>query len=98
MEEAPASADQYMALVVRVELDSSGDWVVVVASHTTRLTTHIAPATLVLRLWRSADGGVLRGTVGLAGTEHTVAVQTQTAALELLRAWFGLADSHGPAA
>ncbi|HRC74302.1 MAG TPA: hypothetical protein PLO33_01410 [Kouleothrix sp.] len=98
MEDGPASADPYMALVVRVEPDNAGGWVVVVANHTARLTAHLVPATLVVRLWRSVESDVLRGTVWLAGTEYTVAVQTQTAALELLRAWFGLAESHGPAA
>ena len=43
--------------------------------------------TLIVRLWRAADTGILRGTIRLGDTDYWAPIQSNTQIEELARAW-----------
>ncbi len=85
MESEPAGS--YVALVVRLQADADGRWFVYVDGTDPIPPIPLAPLTLVLRLWRSSDTGVLRGSVRRHGSDQWAPIQSNTQLEDLVRAW-----------
>ena len=83
----PPPEGSYIALVVRVEELQSGGWALVVDGSAGSHTIPLQPATFVLRLWRGADGHVLRGTIQLHGDDEPAPLQTNQRIEQLVRRW-----------
>lgn len=80
-------AGEYITLVIRLQATSGDGWSVQVESDETAITLPLLPTTFVVRLWRSADTGVLRGTIQLHGTDYSAPIQSNDRIEALLRAW-----------
>lgn len=95
----PAGTDpsgEMLALVIRFAPDRHGQWSVSVDGTTTVAARPVPPTTLIVRLWKSGERGVLRGTLGLAEDETLLApIQTNERLEALVRAW--LAEPGDPA-
>ena len=95
----PAGTDpsgEMVALVIRFGPDRHGQWSVSVDGTTTVAARPVPPTMLIVRLWRSGERGVLRGTLGLAEDETLLApIQTNDRLEALVRAW--LAEPGDPA-
>ena len=84
-------AGEYIAFVVRLEADTGGQWFVHVDGTTQPLVVPVAPLTLAVRLWRTSETGVLRGTIRLQD-DRWAPIQSNGQLEELIRAWlFGSA-------
>jgi hypothetical protein len=83
-------AGDYIALVVRLQAAADGMWYVHVDGTSQVASIPLAPATLVVRLWRSADTGLLRGTIGLHGSNYWAPIQSNLQLEELTRAWLSI--------
>lgn len=83
----PTSVGESIALIVRLHQAADGQWCVQVEGRGTVETFPLAPATLIVQLWRASDSRVLRGTIQLHGSSHCAAVQGNGQVVELVRAW-----------
>lgn len=92
MESEPAGS--YVALVVRLQPAADGRWYVYVDGTDRVDAIPLVPLTLVVRLWRSSDTGVLRGNIQRQGSDQWAPIQSNTHLEELVRAW--LFSSSGP--
>ena len=79
-------------LVVRLRAVADGTWSVHIDGSKTFSEIPLAPATLIVQLWRPAKEQVLRGTVELYGSHHRVAFQSGAQLMDLIRTWL-LSDS-----
>jgi hypothetical protein len=82
-----ATPGEYRGLVVRLGPGADGRWYVDVGGTSTAAAIPLAPATFVVRLWRIAATGELRGTIRLAGDEHTAPLRSNAELEGLVRAW-----------
>ena len=83
-------AGEYIALVVRLQLAADGKWYIHVDGTSQPAAIPLAPATLVVRLWRSAGTGLLRGTIGLHGSNYWAPIQSNVQLEELTWAWLSI--------
>ena len=83
----PEPASGYTALVVRVQPATDGQWYIYVDGTKRVDPILLLPLTLVVRLWRAADTGLLRGRIQLHGSDQWVPIQSNTQLEDLLRAW-----------
>src|SRR5690349_9504777 len=92
------AADEYIVLVVRLQAAADGSWHLLVDGQDQKLTIPLAPATLVIRLRRLGEQGLLRGTIRLEGDQLWAPLQSNTQLEELVRAWLfggdGSTDSN----
>ena len=87
-----------LALVVRLQPDRHGRWLVSVNGTATVPARPIPPTTLIVRLWRDGERGVLRGTLGLAHDETLLApIQSNERLEALVRAWLSESPDSAPA-
>lgn len=84
---------EYIGLVVRLESAADGTWTIVVDGTHSPLTLPLVPATLIVRLWRSEETSLLRGSIGLEGSGQWVPLHSNTTLIELLQTWL-LNDGH----
>lgn len=91
----PGSTGEYIGLVARLQRAADGSWYVHVDGTNEITTIRLVPATLIIRLWRSSDTGVLRGTVQLHGSSYWAPIQSNAQLEELVRAWL-LKDNLSP--
>ena len=82
----PTPEGSYIGLVVRVE-EMHGSWSIAVDGSAGALTLPLQPATFILRLWRTEDGQVIRGTIGLHGDEEWAPLQTNVRIEQIVRHW-----------
>jgi len=92
MVEQPLSGD-YLALVLQLHPAADGTWQVSIVEPTTVQIVPLSPATVIMRLWRVAGTGVLRGTLRLQGTDICAPLQSNAQLEALVRAWL-LSDGH----
>ncbi|HZO27262.1 MAG TPA: hypothetical protein VFH48_14875 [Chloroflexota bacterium] len=96
----PAGTDpsgEMLALVIRFGPDRHGQWSVSVDGTTTLPARPVPPTTLIVRLWRSGERGVLRGTLRLGDDEAILApIQTNDRLEALVRAWLGEPGAPAP--
>jgi len=83
----PTPSGDSIALVVRLQAAADGGWYLHVDGTNTLEAIPLAPATLIMHLWRASDTRVLRGTIQLCGTKHVAAIQGNAQLIELMRAW-----------
>jgi hypothetical protein len=76
-----------IALVLRLHEAADGQWLLHVDGTNVAEVIPLAPATLVVQLWRSSNTKVLRGTIQLHGSQHTATIQGNMQLVELIRAW-----------
>lgn len=81
------STGEYIGLVVRLQADADGAWVLAVDGTHGPLSLPLVPATLIVRLWRAEETGLLRGSVSLAGSDQWAPLHTNTTLIELVQAW-----------
>jgi hypothetical protein len=80
-------ADDYIALVVRLQSAADGTWHISVDGTTATTAIPLVPVTLIVRLWRSESGGLLRGRIGLEGSDRWAPFQSNMQLEELVREW-----------
>ena len=85
MESDPTGS--YISLVMQLETAADGKWYIHVDDAGATRVIPLTPATLVLRLWRVGETGLLRGTIRLRGGDHWAPIQSNTQLEELVRAW-----------
>jgi hypothetical protein len=90
------AAGEYIALVVQLQTTSDGSWRLLVDNQQQSRIVALTPATLIIRLWRGAEGNTLRGTVRLEGTDRWAPLQSNTQLEELVRAWLFAGDGSTP--
>jgi hypothetical protein len=83
----PTPIGDSIALVLRLHETADGQWLLHVEGTSMTETFRLAPATVIVQLWRSSNTKVLRGTIQLHGSQHTATVQGSTQLIELIRAW-----------
>jgi hypothetical protein len=88
------SSGDYIGLIVRLQVHADGDWYVSIGGTTTMEALPLRPISLIVRLWRSRDTGILRGNVQLSGSDRWAPIQSNDQLTELLRAW--LSSDGGP--
>jgi len=93
MESEPAGS--YVALVVRLQTAADGRWYVYVDGTDRVDAIPLVPLTLVVRLWRSNDSDVLRGSIQRQGGDQWAPIQSNTQLEELVRAWLFSSSSPG---
>lgn len=76
-----------IAVAIRLQPDPYGSWSFHVEGTSYFDAIPLAPATLIVRLWRSDDSKILRGTVQLHGSTHTAMLQSNTQLIEIISAW-----------
>ncbi|NTU83375.1 MAG: hypothetical protein HGA45_29065 [Chloroflexales bacterium] len=74
-------------LVVRLQPDDDGTWHLHLEGLEPELVLPLAPATLIVQLWRDSGSKLLRGTLRLHGTAHSATIQSNTQLIDLLRSW-----------
>ena len=79
--------DAVAALVIRLTPAPAGHWLVTIDGTGPSASALLAPATFVVRLWRSGASGVLRGTIQLHGSALQAPFQTNQQIEALLRTW-----------
>lgn len=82
-----ATPGEYCGLVVRVGPGAGGRWYLDIGGTSTATAIPLAPATFVVRLWRIAATGEIRGTIRLAGDEHAAPLRSNAELEALVRAW-----------
>ncbi len=80
-------ADDYIALVVRLQAAADGTWYLSVDGTSGTTAIPLVPVTLVLRLWRGGSSGLLRGRIGLHGSDRWAPFQSNAQLEELVREW-----------
>jgi hypothetical protein len=80
-------AGNYITTVVRVQMAADGKWYVYVEGTNTTQAIPLVPVTLVVRLWRASETGLLRGSIRLHGSDHWAPIQSNGQLEELVRAW-----------
>jgi hypothetical protein len=80
-------ADDYIALVVRLQTAADGTWHLSVDGTSGTAAIPLAPVTLVIRLWRGGSSGLLRGRIGLHGSDRWAPFQSNAQLEELVREW-----------
>lgn len=83
----PEPTGNYVSLVVQLEPAADGKWYVRVDSAGTTQAIPLAPATLIIRLWRTNETGMLRGTIRLHSSNQWAPIQSNGQLEELIRAW-----------
>jgi len=89
----PTPTGDSIALVVRLREEADGRWLLHIDGTSTSEEIPLLPATLVVRLWRSINTTVLRGTIQLHGSDHIATIQGNMQLIELIRAWLLPAQS-----
>ena len=79
-------AGEYVSLVVRLQADAGGRWFVHVDGATQPLVVPLVPLTLVVRLWRTSETEILRGTIRLQN-DRWAPIQSNSQLEELIHAW-----------
>lgn len=88
------SAGEYLNLVIHVQPGQGG--VLIIDGTTGQQRIPQTPATLVIRLWRSFETGIVRGSIGLHSTDIVAPIQSNTQLERLIRTWLNLpAQSDG---
>ena len=77
----------YTVLVVQIHRGADDTWQLTVEGEGERRVVPLVPAVLVLRMWRSSDGQLLRGTVRLRDGMEPAPFQANRQIEALLRAW-----------
>jgi hypothetical protein len=89
------TAGAYLALVIRLEPDQHGQWQISVDGTTVIPPRSLPPTTLIVRLWRTPEAELLRGTIRLGTDDSPWAPIQSNAQLEaLVRAWLGDAGAE----
>jgi hypothetical protein len=83
----PSSSGEYIALVARLKAAADGSWQLYVDGAGGTQVFPLAPFTVVIRLWRSSDGRLLRGVIRLDGDDRWAPLQSNAQLEELVRAW-----------
>ena len=81
------AAGEDIVLVVRLQAAADGSWYLHVDDQSHVHTIPLAPATLVIRLRRLGELGLLRGTIRLEGDQHWAPLQSNAQLEKLVRAW-----------
>ena len=81
------SSGNAIALVVQLQLADDGLWHLLIDGSTGSQSFPLAPATLIVRLWRNAERGILRGNIRLHGSNVVAPIQLNTQIETLLRVW-----------
>ena len=98
------SSGEYIALVVRLQANADGNWSVSVDGTTIIHALPLPPLALIVRLWRSVDTGILRGSIRLSQSDQWAPIQSNVQLEQLVQAWLlsgpGLSqdDDGAPAA
>lgn len=79
-------AGEYLTLVARLAATTDGSWRISVDGSRTA-GVPLAPATLVMRLWRNPQTGLLRGSVQLLGSDEWAPIQSNAGLERLVRSW-----------
>ena len=87
-------AGDYIAIVVQLRAAAGGNWYVDITGTHHPKALLLMPLTLIMRLWRTGDTQVLRGTIRLQGSDNWAPIQTNAQMEELLRAWLLSGDSR----
>jgi hypothetical protein len=77
----------YQTLIVRLGTADGGTWHLVVDGSWPMPPIPLAPATLVMRLWRNHESGVLRGSLQLHGSEERALFHCNAALERLVQRW-----------
>lgn len=83
----PSSSGEYIALVARLKAATDGTWQLHVDGAEGTRVYPLTPFTIVIRLWRSSDGRLLRGVVRLDGNDGWAPLQSNAQLEQLMRAW-----------
>ncbi|GAB4205421.1 MAG: hypothetical protein OHK0022_31480 [Roseiflexaceae bacterium] len=78
---------KYSSLVIHVGPVSDGFWRVTVDTAGGVIDVPLQPVTLVVRVWQSQDGQLLRGTLHLEATQTIAPFQTNVHAKRIIRDW-----------
>jgi hypothetical protein len=78
---------EYVSLVVSLGPAADGRWCLTVTQPGAPAAYPLVPATFVIRLWRAADTGILRGVVRLRGSDLEAAVQGNANLALLVATW-----------
>jgi hypothetical protein len=93
----PASAGEYIALVVRLQAADDGSWQLHIDGTAKAQTITLAPTTLIIRLWKSGQRGAMRGTLQIAGDDLVAPFQCNSQLIELIRtSLFGGSSANVP--
>lgn len=80
-----ASAGEYIALVVRLQMAADGSWQLYVDGTTKTETIALVPATVIIRLWKSGQRGAMRGTLQVAGDDLVAPFHCNSQLIDLIR-------------
>jgi hypothetical protein len=83
----PAPAGTYISLVVRLHAAADGVWYLYVDDADGTQSFPLKPLTLAIRLWRSGDAGILRGTIRLHGDAGWAPIQSNAQLERLIDLW-----------
>ncbi len=86
---------EYSSLVIHVGPASDGAWRVTVDTAGSAIVVPLRPVTLVVRMWQSRDGQLLRGTLRLEATQVAAPFQTNAHAKQIIRDWLVIDSSKG---
>ena len=89
----PEPTGNYISLVVRLQMAADGKWYIYIDHTSTTQAIPLAPATLVVRLWRASAIGPLRGSIRLHGSDHWAPIQSNSQLEDLVRAWLSSGES-----
>jgi hypothetical protein len=82
-----ASTGEYIAIVVRLRPSSDGTWYLDIDGTTGARSFPLVPLDLVIRLRKTGDDSILRGTLRLDGDDLLAPFQSNAQLVELVRAW-----------
>jgi hypothetical protein len=77
----------YLALVLRATVDADGRCRLQVTDARTAQRVSLVSGTLLVRLWRTSDDHLLRGTVRLNGTDLAAPFQSNAQLATLVQGW-----------
>lgn len=89
------SDGEYIVLVVRVQEDAKGVWHLHVDGANGTMDIPLMPLDLVVRLWRSHQSGILRGTIRLQNGPLSAPFQSNAQLEQLIHTWL---SGNNPAA
>ena len=89
----PESVGNYINIVVTLQAANDGKWYIHVDGTNTAQAIPLVPLTLIVRLWRASETGLLRGTIRLHGSDYSVPVQSNAQLEKLVRVWLLSGDN-----
>ncbi len=74
-------------LVVRLQVDSAGEWSIAIDGAPIAQPIPLAPITLIIHVWRANGSKIFRTRIEIPGSEHSALIQSNAQLLDLIRQW-----------